>query len=121
MYKRISSIEDLEDYSLLVEDLIDRYGDIPVMVDNIMYVSLIKSMADKLGFDQIREVNGEIRISFNDRNKFSFEELSQINEDYKGELAFDLSENPAFKLPNKNTKLIDCYELLKVIKNIKEK
>ncbi|MDU6791427.1 MAG: transcription-repair coupling factor, partial [Anaerococcus sp.] len=32
MYKRISSIEDLEDYSLLVEDLIDRYGDIPVMV-----------------------------------------------------------------------------------------
>ena len=41
MYTRISRIETLEDYSFLVEDLIDRYGDIPLMVDNIMYVSLV--------------------------------------------------------------------------------
>ena len=120
IYKRISSIENLDDYSILVEDLIDRYGDIPIMVDNIMYVSLIKSLADKLGFEDIREIKNEVKISYKDKNKFSFEELSCINEDYNGELAFDLSENPSFKLPNKSTKLLDCYELLKVIKNIKE-
>ena len=121
MYTRISRIENLEDYSFIVEDLIDRYGDIPLMVDNIMYVSLIKSLADKLCFDEIREIKNEIRLSYTDRNTFSFEELSQINEDYKGDLSFDLSQTPAFILPNKNTKLLDCYELLKVIKNIKEK
>ena len=120
IYKRISSIENLDDYSILVEDLIDRYGDIPIMVDNIMYVSLIKSLADKLGFEDIREIKNEVKISYKDKNKFSFEELSRINEDYNGELAFDLSENPSFKLPNKSTKLLDCYELLKVIRNIKE-
>ena len=121
MYTRISRIENLEDYSFIVEDLIDRYGDIPLMVDNIMYVSLIKSLADKLCFDEIREIKNEIRLSYTDRNTFSFEELSQINENYKGTLSFDLSQTPAFILPNKNTKLLDCYELLKVIKNIKEK
>ena len=121
MYTRISRIENLEDYSFIVEDLIDRYGDIPLMVDNIMYVSLIKSLADKLCFDEIREIKNEIRLSYTDRNTFSFEELSQINENYKGALSFDLSQTPAFILPNKNTKLLDCYELLKVIKNIKEK
>ena len=121
MYTRISRIENLEDYSFIVEDLIDRYGDIPLMVDNIMYVSLIKSLADKLCFDEIREIKNEIRLSYTDRNTFSFEELSQINENYKGDLSFDLSQTPAFILPNKNTKLLDCYELLKVIKNIKEK
>ena len=121
IYTRISRIENLEDYSLLVEDLIDRYGDMPLMVDNLMYVSLIKSLADQLGFDEIREVKNEIKISYADRNKFTFEELSQINEDYNSELSFDLSQNPSFKLPNKNTKLLDCYELLKVIKNVKEK
>ena len=120
IYKRISSIENLDDYSILVEDLIDRYGDIPIMVDNIMYVSLIKSLADKLGFEDIREIKNEVKISYKDKNKFSFEELSRINEDYNGELSFDLSDNPSFKLPNKSTKLLDCYELLKVIKNIKE-
>lgn len=121
IYTRISRIENLEDYSLLVEDLIDRYGDIPLMVDNLMYVSLIKSLADQLGFDEIREVKNEIKISYEDRNKFTFEELSKINEDYHNEISFDLSQNPSFKLPNKNTKLLDCYELLKVIKNVKEK
>ncbi|MFR4764300.1 MAG: TRCF domain-containing protein, partial [Anaerococcus obesiensis] len=98
-----------------------RYGDIPLMVDNIMYVSLVKSLADKLGFDEIREVKNEIIISYDDRNKFTFEQLSQINENYHGELSFDHSQNPACKIPNKNTKLLDCYELLKVIKNVKEK
>src|SRR5699024_5820642 len=55
IYNRISKIKDLEDYDILVEDLIDRYGDIPLMVDNIMYISLIKSMASKLGIYEIRE------------------------------------------------------------------
>ncbi|KWZ99926.1 MAG: transcription-repair coupling factor [Anaerococcus vaginalis] len=121
IYTRISRIENLDDYSLLVEDLIDRYGDIPLMVDNLMYVSLVKSLADQLGFDEIREVKNEIKISYDDRNKFTFEQLSQINEDYHNDLSFDLSQNPSFKLPNKNTKLLDCYELLKVIENVKEK
>ena len=86
-----------------------------------MYVSLVKSLADQLGFDEIREVKNEIKISYDDRNKFTFEQLSQINEDYHNDLSFDLSQNPSFKLPNKNTKLLDCYELLKVIENVKEK
>lgn len=121
IYTRISRIENLDDYSLLVEDLIDRYGDIPLMVDNLMYVSLVKSLADQLGFEEIREVKNEIKITYDDRNKFTFEQLSQINEDYHNDLSFDLSQNPSFKLPNKNTKLLDCYELLKVIENVKEK
>ncbi|MDU6064570.1 MAG: transcription-repair coupling factor, partial [Anaerococcus sp.] len=75
IYTRISRIENLDDYSLLVEDLIDRYGDIPLMVDNLMYVSLVKSLADQLGFDEIREVKNEIKISYDDRNKFTFEQL----------------------------------------------
>lgn len=120
MYTRISKIDNLEDYSLIVEDLIDRYGDLPVMVDNIMYVSLIKSLADKLGFEEIREVKDQIKLSYNDRNKFSFEQLSQINERYEGEMSLDLSQNPSFNIPNTSTKLLDCYELLKIIKEIKE-
>lgn len=121
MYTRISKIEDLDDYSIIVEDLIDRFGDIPVMVDNVMYVSLIKSMADDLGFDEIREIKNEIKISYSNRDKFSFEELSEINENFNGKLSLDLSQNPAFKIASSSTKLLDCYELLKIIKNVKEK
>lgn len=120
IYNRISKIRDLEDYDILVEDLIDRYGDIPLMVDNIMYISLIKSMASRLGFYEIREIKDTIYLYYEDRDKYSFEELSRINENFVGTLSLDLSNKPAFKISYEKNKLLDCYELLKTINEIKE-
>ncbi|MDD7464002.1 MAG: transcription-repair coupling factor [Anaerococcus sp.] len=120
IYNRISKIKDLEDYDILVEDLIDRYGDIPLMVDNIMYISLIKSMASKLGIYEIREKKDIVYLYYEDRDKYSFEELSRINENFIGDLSLDLSNKPAFKINYGKNKLLDCYELLKTINEIKE-
>ncbi|MDD7306303.1 MAG: transcription-repair coupling factor [Peptoniphilaceae bacterium] len=120
IYNRISKINDLDDYDILVEDLIDRYGDIPIMVDNIMYISLIKSMASKLGFYEIREIKDTIYLYYENRDKYSFEELSKINDNFIGNLSLDLSNKPAFKINYEKNKLLDCYELLKTINEIEE-
>lgn len=119
IYKRISNILNQEDYDELVAELIDVYGDIPIMVDNLMYISLIKSLADKLSFSEIREKNGNVNIYFEDKDQFSFEELAEINQEFKGEMSLDLSTNPAFKIPVSKTKLLDTYELLRTIENIR--
>ena len=121
MYTRIANIENIEDYNILVEDLIDIYGDIPLMVDNIMYVSLIKSLAEGLGFKEIREQNAYINLRFANREEFTFDELKEISESYKGDMKLDLSKNPAFKIPATNTKLIDTYDLLEIISSIRRK
>ncbi|MFO3716196.1 transcription-repair coupling factor [Anaerococcus cruorum] len=121
IYTRIANIENIEDYNILVEDLIDIYGDIPVMVDNIMYVSMIKSLAETIGFKEIRERDGYINIKFTDRDDFSIDELKEISEEYKGEMKLDLSANPSFKIPTSNTKLIDTYDLLEVISKVRRK
>ncbi|MDU5535598.1 MAG: TRCF domain-containing protein, partial [Anaerococcus sp.] len=121
MYTRIANIENTEDYNILVEDLIDIYGDIPVMVDNIMYVSLIKSLAEKIGFKEIREKDGYINIKFANRDDFSIDELKDISQEYKGDMKLDLSANPSFRIPTTNTKLIDTYDLLEVISNVRSK
>ena len=121
MYTRIANIENTEDYNILVEDLIDIYGDIPVMVDNIMYVSLIKSLAEKIGFKEIREKDGYINIKFVNRDDFSIDELKDISQEYKGDMKLDLSANPSFRIPTTNTKLIDTYDLLEVISNVRSK
>jgi len=119
MYTRISNINSKDDYNLLVEDLIDVYGDIPIMVDNIMYVSLIKTLAEIIGFKEIREQKGYVNIKFSDRELFSLDQLQKISESYNGEMKLDLSNNPAFKLPSTSTKLIDTYDLLEIIYNIR--
>ena len=121
MYTRIANIENSSDYNILVEDLIDVYGDIPVMVDNIMYVSLIKSLAESIGFKEIREQKGYINLIFGDKDFFSIEDLKIISETYKGEMKIDLSTNPSFKIPTSNTKLLDTYELLDVINKLRSK
>lgn len=119
MYTRIASISDSDDYNILVEDLIDIYGDIPIMVDNIMYVSLIKSLAEKIGFKEIRELKGFVNLYFENREDFSLEELKEISTSFKGEMQMNLSDRPSFKIPISKTKLIDTYNLLEVIDNIR--
>lgn len=119
MYTRIARISDSDDYNILVEDLIDIYGDIPIMVDNIMYVSLIKSIAEKIGFKEIRELKGFVNLYFENREDFSLEELKEISASFKGDMQMDLSNRPSFKIPISKTKLIDTYNLLEVIDNIR--
>ena len=121
IYKRIAKIENSHDYDILVEDLIDIYGDIPIMVDNIMYVSLIKSLAGETGFKEIREKNSSINLYFENRDLFSIEELKEISQNYKSEMKINLSINPSFILPASKTKLLDTYEFLNTIRKIRSK
>ena len=121
IYKRIAKIENSHDYDILVEDLIDIYGDIPIMVDNIMYVSLIKSLASNTGFKEIREKNSSINLFFDNRDIFSIEELKEISENYKSEMKINLSTNPSFILPASKIKLLDTYEFLNTIRKIRSK
>lgn len=121
IYNRIANIENKSDYEALVEELIDVYGDIPIMVDNIMYVSLIKSLATANGFIEIREIGNSIDLFYADKDYFTFEELKSINEAYKGEMSLDLSNKPAFKIPTTKSKLLDTYELLDTINKIRSK
>lgn len=60
-----------------------------------------------------------VNIYFEDKDQFSFEELAEINQEFKGEMSLDLSTNPAFKIPVSKTKLLDTYELLRTIENIR--
>lgn len=121
IYNRIANIDDKRDYEALVEELIDVYGDIPIIVDNIMYVSLIKALGSVNGITEIREVDNKICLFFSDRDFYSFEELKGINESYKGEMSLDLSSKPAFKIPVTKSKLLDTYELLDTINKIRSK
>ena len=82
-----------------------------------MYVSLIKSLAEKIGFKEIRELKGFVNLYFENREDFSLEELKEISTSFKGEMQMDLSDRPSFKIPISKTKLIDTYNLLEVIDN----
>ena len=42
MYKRVKAVESEEDYSELVDEMIDRFGDLPLEADLLLRISRIK-------------------------------------------------------------------------------
>ena len=119
MYRKIASVDSEETYAQVVEELIDRYGDVPQSVVNILDIVLIKNWATSLGFHRVREADGEVELQYEKFEQFSVEELKKISECYNGPLTFDFQGTPMFKIAAGPNKLRDVKALLKLIKQQK--
>lgn len=103
IYKKISSIENTDDYSELVDELIDRFGDIPKEVENLMDISYIRAVASKIGIKNIVQRDKDIKIDFEYTDKLSVELIHYLSNEYGKRLTFDLSQTPYFLFKAKNT------------------
>lgn len=120
MYRKIAEIENEEQYQTVVEELIDRFGDVPSSVKNIMDVALMKKMATVIGFKKIIEKGDFVELQYEKFEKFSVEFLKQIAENYKGPLSFDFKNVPKFKIASTMHKCDDINRLLQLMLKIKE-
>ena len=121
MYRKIASIENTVQYQEIIDELIDRFGDVPHSVLNIMDVSLIRKMATRLGFKKITEVNGHVELRYDRFEQFSVEKLKAISENYKGPLTFDFQGEPRFKVQSGPKKLEDVKKLLQLIEDLADR
>ncbi len=62
MYKKIALITNEEDLEDITDELIDRYGEFGKPVKNLVYISLIRHMAERAGMTLVKVESGEIRI-----------------------------------------------------------
>lgn len=62
IYKKISVLSTEEEYSDLVDELIDRFSDFPDEVSNLMDIALLKNKAQKAKVSSIVERRGEYRV-----------------------------------------------------------
>jgi len=69
MYKKISLIRDRGDYLDVQEELLDRFGDLPKAVINLLDIAYMKACANKAGVISVIEKGGKIVVTFkNDAN-----------------------------------------------------
>lgn len=64
MYKRIALISSQPDVYDVQDELIDRYGEIPKEVQNLIFVALLKADAKRAYIQRLAVKPGEIRIAF---------------------------------------------------------
>ena len=66
MYRRIADIRTDEDASDVIDEMIDRFGDIPKAAKDLIGVALVRSKAKSLGVSAVRQRDDNILIYFNE-------------------------------------------------------
>lgn len=64
IYKRIAAIENSNDRDDVEEELIDRFGDEPQSVINLVAIAHLKSMCSPLGIDLVTHRAGKLQLRF---------------------------------------------------------
>ncbi|MBS4750883.1 transcription-repair coupling factor [Carnobacteriaceae bacterium zg-ZUI78] len=64
LYKRIRTIDSLEDYRQIQDDLIDRFGDYPQEVSDLVNIGLLKYYAEKQDVDKIKRVGNKVFVTY---------------------------------------------------------
>lgn len=94
MYKRIANIESEEELSDMQEELMDRYGDIPVSVNNLLHIALIKSMAHFVYVTSLTQKLNEVKLVLYAKAKLKVEKIPEILVQYKNKLKLIPGANP---------------------------
>lgn len=94
MYKTIAAIETEEEAMDVIDELVDRYGNIPDPSSNLIEIALVKNLAGDCGFHMIKQKDDMILLYFHDKKNLPFTLLSKLMQEEKGKLLFSAGKTP---------------------------
>ena len=98
LYRRMAAIRSQEDADDLLDEIIDRYGDPPRGVLNLIDIALLRAQARQVGIKDIRQKAGDVLFTL---TFMDFEGISALcaDPDYKSRLQFLASaKEPTLRL-----------------------
>ena len=98
LYRRMAAIRSQEDADDLLDEIVDRYGEPPKGVLNLIDIALLRAKAKKVGIKDIRQKSGDVLFVLVNLN---FEAVSALcnDSDYKTRVVFLANaKEPTLKL-----------------------
>lgn len=97
LYRRIAAIRSEAEADDLTDELIDRYGDPPKGVNNLIAVALMRADAARSGISEIAQRGNNLNFML---ASFELERVSRLcaQEKYRGRLLFSAGEKPYLAL-----------------------
>lgn len=121
IYKRISAIENADEYMDMQDELYDRFGDIPKPVENLLQVAELKAMAHRAYVTEVDINRQEIRFEMYQKAKLDVSRIPALIEEYKNALRFIPGEKPFMLYQDKRNKNKDCEKMMGTAREILEK
>ena len=87
LYRRMAAIRTQEDADDLLDEIIDRYGDPPKGVLNLIEIALLRANARSVGVEDIRQKAGDVLFTLTQLNFDAVSRLCALAE-YKNRVQF---------------------------------
>ena len=88
IYKRIAVIENREESEEMMEELIDRFGEPPKSVENLLTIARLRAKAHTCYYTEIKEISDKIKFVFYYLAKINPANIMAMAEKYEGALKF---------------------------------
>ena len=97
MYKRIAAIYSDEELLELKDELIDRYGEMPDALDNLINISYIRQLAHEAGATKVESRDEKARIDIYTDIKFDVNKLGSLMAESEGRLKLKSGKDTSFE------------------------
>jgi len=117
MYKRIAGIETGEELSDMQDEFIDRFGDIPPAVDNLLRISLMRAIAHKCYITDVKILSESLELKLYQKAEINVAKIPDFVALYNGKMKFNTGAKPYFIYSLKN---VGKKEILSTVEEILE-
>ena len=120
IYKRIAAIENEEEYDDMLEELVDRFGEPPKSVQNLLAVANLKALAHSAWVTEVAQRGNEIKFTMFERAQADPKKIELLVKQYRGRLAFVMNTPPYFRLSKPRRGMRDNEDVLVTVKEVLE-
>ena len=113
LYKRIAGIDSQEALEDMQDELIDRFGELPSAVENLLEIAMVKSRAHDAYIAEVSRKGQELHFIMYPKAKVNTEKIDTFMKQYNGRMRMDLTKAPAFILrtqPMNRKETLNCVE-----------
>ena len=95
LYKRIAMIRNIDDYYDIVDELVDRYGELPKPAKNLCTISLIRGCAMACGIEAVEQDGNSVKIF---PSHIDIDIWAELSDAFDGSLKIVMASRPYINL-----------------------
>ena len=121
MYKRISSIEGKDDFMDVQDEIIDRFGNAPAVVNNLLLVALTKARAHENYVTEVIAKPEQITLRMIPNAPVNSDRVLPFMQAYDGRMRFISGDTPGFTYKEKRGELMEPKDQIIILNEIFER
>lgn len=121
VYKRIAGIENQEEYEDMLEELLDRFGEPPKAVLNLLAIANLKALAHNAYMTEVKQMGNMTKLTMYEKARINPAGIPPLLSEYPRRLEFKVEDNPyfTFQMEKKDTESLRVL-LEKIVKLVEE-